>query len=395
MTEPSDNGHPPDEATLAGLGRGWDALLAGDSAEKLHPDDLATIRTLQTLATAPPPRPAFARMLKENLMNAPLTARPHQSAPIYATFPPHPSTARENRRSWSLGRAYRAFSTALLFAIMLAGVGMVALRPIPLVPTPSGMGALTGNGETPTPQTDWTCQRTDPFSPCPEAVTTLGTAVFRIPNGDQTILAANRVQLQDWRIEPGGVSSGTPDVLESGASVDVVLEGAYSASFHVTVNVYRHFAGGSSRADVIDGGRPVELGVGDAVAFPVGSQSSLTNPLAALPLRFKRAVFSADDHAFFQFRSGASPEAATATVIGLHGLTITNDGEFAMSGTLGSLSTTELSFELDYVRIPAGATFPPKRYGAFVAIGPVAPEPWEGSGTVVEGYVMLVEATKG
>jgi hypothetical protein len=73
------------------------------------------------------------------------------------------------------------------------------------------------------------------------------------------------------------------------------------------------------------------------------------------------------------------------------------DGDNTMAEPLGAIlpnvaGMTGNVFDLVYVQVPEGATFPPQRAG-MVAIGPVAPEPSEVTGTA--GYVLWVHDIKG
>jgi hypothetical protein len=269
--------------------------------------------------------------------------------------------------------------------------------------TPTASLTAQDTPEVPPSDERWTCTRPDPFERCATSMSSVGSAELDVRRVDARVVDVRRVQLQDWHVTPGG--EVLPDAAPwsfagaMGVIVDFVTDGAYSARFDVSVSVQRSPDGapGAFVREDVPAGTTVELAKGESIAYPLGAQQSLRNPLTRTTLHFKRALFADDEAVFFRFSSAATPSTGQdiERLTTGAGWQMSVDGDGVLSQPLGSLVPYEISFELAYVRVPEGAVFPPPYWRQFVAVGPVAPVPWEGSGTMTEGYVLLVHEPKG
>jgi hypothetical protein len=382
------------------------------SAAELDPELLSLAKRLHAETCSIPERPGFREALRENLM-----LRSTTDMPIAAALPLRQGTDSGGRERRSSPRMVPpvlrhtstwlgAIAATLLIVLATALGGFLAIRDLsgerepgthvaaPLAGTPAG-----DEFQVPPDDPRWTCTRPDPFIPCLEASRPIGSAGLEVPI-DDALLAVRHVQLQDWRVDPG--TTATLSASESGPGVvlDFVLDGTYAATFDVDVIAYRTGVpnGYVHERIAVPAGSVVELGKGDAVGFPVGTAQLLHNPLAQTPLRFKRAVFADESQAAIPSAVDAtsSAEPGNKTVSG-SGWTMMVDGDNTMAEPLGAIlpnvaGMTGNVFDLVYVQVPEGATFPPQRAG-MVAIGPVAPEPSEVTGTA--GYVLWVHDIKG
>lgn len=395
MIDSIANGHHFDPADVDALGDGWDAWVSGERHANLARADLDTIRALEQMARIPSPRAAFAWNLKQELavryddtvlpLN-PIRSRNRTAFPTSAEHQSRSATLRAGRRLW------RVAATVALLLVTLTGVAFT-LSQSRSDPTASTT-ALRSTLLTPENDDRWTCERPDPFIPCQEPVQHLAGVVLPVTPPYVEVLSAGHIQVQDWRVAPDGTVS-VPLADAPGVVVDFVLRGTYAGVFDGEVAVYRSGLRTNGAWQSVDVGTIVELEPGDAVAFAPGALRSLRNPLTATELRFKRAVVSDDAQAFIS-ASGARPTpgdsaqngAATKT-----GWTVAVDEDATLADPLSTVSRTELVFELAYVSIPEGATFPPERAEPYVAIGPFAPEPNETGMT--HGYVLFIMAPKG
>lgn len=396
-----------DRAQIANF---WNAIVRRERPDPdgLDRDIAHTITALHTGDDAPPPNAEFARRLEERLMTQWSARFEGQSVnPRVADsdgamghgWLPETRAARLGVR-----RLAGAVATATLLLFTVLGISLTLDRASD-GPEPTSTGIAAGTGS-PTPLTDdprWICTRSSPFIPCGNSMVSVGQTSITIDQGQPTDWEVRGVQLQEWRLEPGAeFPTGTLEDVP-GLVVDVVLGGAYSATFDIPITVYRQFVPtgmGGPMPDHFPAGSPVELVIGDAVAFPIGAQQSVRNPLTHMPLRFKRVVLADDLNALFPFNSDT--EGAQATEVG--GIkrttagerwTMEIDGENTLAEPLSAISSYSLAFSLNYVRIPDGATFPPDWCCIVTAIGPVAPEHWEGEGLLTEGYVLFVSEPRG
>jgi sugar lactone lactonase YvrE len=118
-----------DARFLTDLRRYWDEIARGGPATRgdLDPRVAATIRRLHTLPDVPPPDPAYARQLRENLMHAGTIPIPRESmqnivpngrgVPHIGRQAPQAFAGPWSRRGWTFG----ALATAALVTVMLVG----------------------------------------------------------------------------------------------------------------------------------------------------------------------------------------------------------------------------------------------------------------------------------
>jgi hypothetical protein len=384
--------------------------IAGDidppmTGVRLAPDLAETLRRVRVLAAREePPQPdaAFVRRLEESLMHP---ARPNRLplprarwSSMRTRFPP------TSIPSPSLGGRLVGVGATIALLLVTLTIGGLALRQSGSdrgVPTAS----LTAQGAPTVPPSDerWACTRPDPFEACAMSMSSVGDAELDVRRIDTRAVDVRRVQLQDWDVPAGVVvrpdSASWSFVGATGVIVDFVMDGAYTATFDADVTVLRspNAGFGSFVYDDVPAGTAVELVKGEAIAYPLGAQQSLRNPMSRTALHFKRALFTDDDAAFIHSAADATPTGGPVVkrVIGMEGWQVSVDGDGVLPQTLGTLVPDQISFTLAYVRVPEGAVFPPSSWHRTVAIGPVAPVPWEGSGTMTEGYVLLVSEPKG
>jgi hypothetical protein len=352
MRDPFANrrGHPPEEARPAD-----------------DPADASTLAALRRLAAVPPPRPAFARSLKEELMHAPM---PHamplsRVAPWSAPRPRHAAVAPGGGAPRS--RGLNALATAALLLVTSVTIYLVVVRQGDgdgAPPTVPAFAAATSG----TASAIEGCQS---LFTCPNAIAMEWSGGAFAPGVDLASLGARDAQLQGWTLDPGATLALPAAVAgdPQGVVVDFVVSGTYLAAFDVPVMV-RHLAGASgiSLVKTFDSGTPVELGRGESVSYQLGGLTELGNPLGQRNLHFKRAVFSNGD--------------VTATpVTGAAGVTMRVNGDGQLRQALG----TEDAIGLVFMNIPPGVAFPPEQWEDTVIIGPVNAET---SPEGTQGYVL-------
>jgi hypothetical protein len=114
-----------------------------------------------------------------------------------------------------------------------------------------------------------------------------------IPEED---LSVTNIQMQGWELE-GGDQVTFSDIGRAlrGVGVDVVINGAYVATFSTQVTVSRPVLGGGGRFDYVDANVVVELSRGDVVTYQLGTRIEVQNQFQSQALEFQSILFYAGD----------------------------------------------------------------------------------------------------
>jgi hypothetical protein len=326
------------------------------------------------------PRPGFVAHLKEQLdMTDPSAVFSERSPAWRAPLAndqrfqrPRPVLPSISHRFPAI-RFANAFATAALLVVIVLGAYLALLAPrgggggAPTVP------AVAPNASpSPGSAQSLQCSATDPNYGCTNLMRPVGRTHIWPPNLSDAALEASQVQLQGWAVLPGATITGVDAGDQAnGVVVDIVLSGAYVATFNVPVVV----ASGGVTNDAIqypEPGTTVELGRGDSVTYQLGGLIEINNPLTVQRLEFKRVViFDGYVGAFSATSDGITTRLESA---GTLPQTLRAYGEYA-------------DVELWYFEELNGSEFPPPEWETSLVIGPVDPQRGP-DGT--EGFVLVI-----
>jgi hypothetical protein len=329
------------------------------------------------------PRPGFLVRLEDQLgMNASPLAGHAPRFPISIAPSAGRSSLPRFRRLQPIARPLRhpaigAIATAALLVITLSGVYLTLFAP----------GGGGEGGSTPAVATDASpeagpfkeplCAPTDPYFGCGVLIRPVGRMNIWPPNLDAAAREARQVQLQGWAIAPGvSTPGGDGGGAATGVVVDVVLAGAYVATFDVPVVVS---PGGITNDAIqyLDAGATVELGRGDAVAYQLGGLVEIDNPLSTQRIEFKRAViYEGDIGAFSQTADG---------------ITTRVEADGSLPQAIGSYRG-QAHVDLWFVEEILPGAYPPESWSDATIIGPVDPQRGP-EGT--EGFVLVIGPSMG
>lgn len=277
--------------------------------------------------------------------------------------------------------AWRSLATAALLVVTLLGAYFAILVPNdanerpPLASAP----ARTVPGATPTLAER--CETTDWYFGCSVLIQLVGHNFINLPGIDEPDRDVRQVQLQGWAIAPGAslVGADAGDAAR-GVVVDVVLAGAYVATFDVPVIVS---PGGVTNEVIqyLDAGAMVELVRGDSVSYQLGGLVEVHNPLSGQRVELKRAVIYEGDVSTFS----ATAEGVT-TRVETDGVLPLPLGEYELYGN-------EVMVELWYLQVHEESYPPPYwQSEATLLLGPVDPQRGP-AGT--EGFVLVIQESAG
>lgn len=273
-------------------------------------------------------------------------------------------------------------ATAALLAVMFIGAYLAFFTPNdPNSGNPTVPAAAIGPSPEASPASEpYECATTDPYFGCPQLLRQVGINIAWYPNLEESALEARQVQLQGWAIAPGASLAGADEGdAATGVVVDVVLSGAYVATFDVPVVVARGAVTNDlNQVEYLEAGATVELGRGDSVSYQLGGLAEIHNPLNSQRIEFKRAVIYEGDISAFS---------ATAD-----GITTRVEADAVLAEPIGSNSSNsnETRVEFWYLHIRRGAAFPPPLWEGATVIGPVDPQRGP-EGT--DGFVLVIGNT--
>lgn len=374
------------------VGDAWDALVAGRQPSLDGPEAelLAIVGQLSAEATQIRPPLTFRNHLRETLMHTP----PMTAALPAPTFQPLPKLGRPVEVDSDAGRLvttipsriqrtgmrWAAIAATIALLLATAAGGFLASRD----PGDGGPTRVVGYAASPeaSPVTgEWIdpCPGR-PYSPC-GSPDVMARAIVDGEIFSPDVLDASLVTMQGWEVAAGETVTwlADPNPL-TGIATDMVLEGAYAATFSEPVMVNRPDAFGSS-ITYPEAGETVELSRGDTVSFELGTRVELSNPLATLPLRFKSVVVHA------QPEEDTGEPGTGQPVEGLPSggdVRINTDGTGTLPQPLGDYPNRVLSLALMYIQVQPGFPLPEPTDHGQIVVGPVDPIQPE----IEEGYIV-------
>jgi hypothetical protein len=384
VTRPGPNSATPHDPDADRLSAAWNELVVG--RQPVERDELTdAIQSLHAAAPDHRPTSTFRDDLREQLM--------HATAPIAIPGRRQPPRLREHaavRRSRvpSIlgGRAVRwtaiAATIALLLTTLAAGYlgGLIPAgnesEPTRNVAAPYLVNGtpVAGTPASGTPVAN-VCDTVGQYLPCgpnPE----VGPGMFDPSRLPAEALAVTKAQLQGWEVEGSGkVAFSAPHYPVSGVAVDVVVMGAYRATFSAPVTVYRVYPGGGGTFQFPEAVAQIELIRGDSVSYQIGTKTEMENPFHSWTLKFKTALFYDGD-----------PSPGNIGAAG--NVQVRVDGDGTLPKPLAELGAPEISVEISYATLPdvgapiSGTTF------LTPVIGPVAST--QALGGTNEGFVVWV-----
>lgn len=389
MTSPHPNGRSDPDDGAECLSAGWDELVAGHPVE-IDDEGLVTLaQRLHATTTTTRERPGFRNQLRETVMHA-ATAPIAHPGPSPAT--PAGATHRLPAALPTLGDLRRvggrwlslAATVVLLFATAaggyLAGVGLPGNDG--RAPSMAGFqGATPETGDAPMAFGCGPDGAYDLYLPCggqrPNIVSSgyLQAGLVDAPNFPSEDFDVSQVQMQRWQIEHlQSLTFTAPVTPLTGIGMDVVINGAYTATFSGPVTVMDDQSGIRGLPQYFPANTVVELVSGDSVAYELGTKLEIRNPLASSLLQFKTILFHDGD-----------PSPANLGAAGDVRMMI--DGDGVLPKLLSAYSPSGAGVVLTYSQILEGHPFPPESKTYALVLGPV--DPVNGpAGT--EGFILWV-----
>lgn len=201
----------------------------------------------------------------------------------------------------------------------------------------------------------------------------VGSGFINKPDLSDDDLAANAVQLQDWKVLPGAtiaIPAGANGI-SHGAVADVILDGAGA----MTIDGPAVLTRADNSVTYLEAGTMVELGRGDMITYAAGKARTLHNPLATRLLSMKSAIF---------YVAGSTPPR-----VGLpsDNLRVRIDGNGVLPKPLKDYPNNEVGVALEYAQIDPSLPLPIERWSRTRIIGPVDPQAGPAE---TEGYFLWV-----
>lgn len=390
MTTLRMNATPSDPARDADrIGDAWDALVADRQPSLDGPEAelLAIVGQLSAEATQVRPTLTFRNHLRETLMHTPpLTAAlpapafhplPKLGRPVEVGYGAERPVTTIPSRIQRTGMRWAAVAATIALLLVTAAGGFLVSRG----PGESGPTRIPGfqfASPEASPETGTyvdPCAKFRPYFPCtgPGPWVSVGIIDGSL-YADEVTDGATEVEMQSWSIAPNkSVSFPPSDIPVTAVGMDIVIEGAYAATFSGPVTVARSGPVGTGFEYPAAGTR-VELSKGDAVSYEFATRAEIINPLQTQSLEFKSIVFGRP--------------AAELDLAGVQSIdgdpTIVVDGKGVLPQPLSAYPNRDVTIYLTYSQIDPTAPFPPKLNRGWVVLGPVDPiQPG-----VEEGYIL-------
>ncbi len=262
---------------------------------------------------------------------------------------------------------------AALIILSVAGGTWWSQRGGDPTPTPETAAVIPNFSASPvgTPDPSTLCSNLpDPYYNCPSAMDIVSVS-YVVTGGFEA--GDYQMQLQSWSLQANASLANQLLETATGAVVDFVTDGTYSATFSEPVRVGKKGYQGT-RFSTIEPGQPVELVSGDSVTYPLGSLVELRNPLTSREVEFKRGVI---------YRGEISNEEFPAD--GVH---MKVEGDSTLSGQ-AIANHPELSLMLTYVQFIPGVEYAPSQ---LTSIGPVDPR---GMSKADGGFFLVITEAQG
>lgn len=274
-----------------------------------------------------------------------------------------------------------AATIALLLTTALGGY-LAGIVPSGKGPNATNIAApFAGTPESGTPQgMEDPCGERFVGQPCgSNAWTGEGQIVFEMVPEDDLSVAS--IQLQSWELEGGEkVTLADTEGELRGVGFDVILNGAYTATFSSPVTVSRPIPGGGGvQFEYPETNTSVELSRGDAVTYQIGAKIELQNQFLGQLLQFQSILFYEGD-----------PSASIRVAEGRFDARIEGDGTLATP--LNEYSTREISILVTFLK--GGYAIAPDTRITQRVLGPVATELYTGE-AVGEGFIVWISVRQG
>jgi hypothetical protein len=394
MTRQGPNSAHPHDPDADRLSAAWNDIVEGfpPSTDSADAELIATVRSLHASAPDHRPQSEFRNNLREQLMDTavPITkpgfARVGQARDSFIGMRPA-RAARSRIPQVVRGGAVRWVAIAATIALLLTtAFGAWRGGIIPSNQKPNGTNvAAPFLGATPessgTPAAD-PCGNVPRYIPC-GGNSEVGVGMFDPKSVPGEALAVTKAQLQGWELDGSEtVQFSTPVEPVLGVAVDVVIMGAYRATFSAPVSVFRAYPGGGGTWQYPDSGTAIELSRGDSVSYQIGTKTEVENPFTATTLKFKTILF---------YDGNSSPENLMAD----GNFRIRVDGNGTLTEPLAELGAPEISVRLGYISPMPGMELPSATRFYTPVIGPVAST--QALGGSNEGFVVWVstDASRG
>ena len=403
MTDQHPNGRhdPRADAEAARLSAAWDALVEGRPSEVDGDGLVGLARSLTASATTVRGRPGFRIELRDTIMQSPTFTAPTPSlrSPVangrsmrrptpIAWLPP----VRTTGMRWLGVAATLALLLATAAGGYLSGVGRPGRdRATELAAPYTGTPATSEELARATPTDEQVlsgCASLQPYLPgCQPFPSTVGRASIPALGNAGSFSADDlhvaSVQMQRWQIVGGHTVAFTAPVEPlAGVGIDMVMNGAYTATFSAPTLVFDDQLRIRGLYHYLPANTSVQLESGDSVTYELGTKREVTNPFETLEgslLQFKTILF---------YDGNPDPSnlgAATGVDDGSFGWTLDGDGR--LPKPLDQYGQSGADVTLAYTLIFGDFPFPPPGYEDRVVIGPVDPV----SGPAqTEGFVLWV-----
>lgn len=393
MTDRHLNGAVPPDADADRLSAAWNDVVAGISPdhESVESELLQLARRLSDRPVAIQARPDFRQQLKETIMHAPtvaLSSGPLQHTPSTGRPLPggsRPSLGQIPKLVARTGMRWAAVAATVALLLTTAaggylsgigrpgdgGTGTNVAAPLTASPEAGGAPELLGCG----PDGAF-----DPYGPSGPQLPNIVARSGILGDFPAEDLAVTKVQMQRWQIGGGqAVTFKEPMTQLDGIGMDVVINGAYTATFSAPVTIADDQSRIRGLYTYAPANEVVELVTGDVVIYELGTKIEVSNPFLHSLLQFKSVVIHDGDA--FQANLG-SPEQVRMTV----------DGDGALPKPISDYAPSGLQLFLTYSQILPGSPFPPDTDIGVIVLGPVDPV----SGPVgTEGFILWAVQGKG
>lgn len=403
MTTPWTNAALPDPE-MDRLGDAWDALVAGRRGDAPEADAELVAVVGQLTAEATPIRPTltFRNSLRETLMHAETLSLP--AAPSAPTFHPLPKLGRPVEvtspaatlpgRIRRAGMRWAAIAATVALVLTTSAGGFLATRG----PGDGGRAtSVAGFQASPEAVNDYVdpCPR-QPYYPC-GATPQIGQALVVGTLFPPEATAGTNVTMLGWTVHNGETVTFDPadTQIVPGVAIDIVVDGAYSATFSGPAVIQRGTPLGTS-IEYPTAGDAVELGQGDSVSFAQGTRVEVTNLNTTRPLIFKSIVI----HDIPEADTGVPGSGQSVEGNPMGGAaTYQVDGMGTIPMSISQYPRQEFGVFLTYSQVIPDVPVPANVGDSAVIMGPVAPTdfvfpeltPEEGT----EGYFVWLYISKG
>jgi hypothetical protein len=344
------------------------------------------VQSLHAGAPTDLPDPTFKAQLKEQLMESamPITVafpRRPRNTPPGRVLPSVVGRIRPGAAGGLVGRWVAIAATIALLVATALGARFGGILPSDNEPKSTRIAApFAATPESGTPAPDF-CAGVSVYLPCGNAADEVGFGSISLERYDADDLTVSKSQMQGWELDGSqSITFSDPITPVSGVAIDVVVFGAYRATFSEPVVVTRLYPGGGGPIEYPDANTLIELGSGDSVTYQIGVKNEVANPFSTKTLKFKTVLFYEGDPSPENLMAGGNYRTRV-------------DGDGTLPKALNEYSTPEVAIMITYASIIPGHPFPGDGTYADVVLGPVASTLIGGSPD--EGFVVWIYTIAG